>query len=185
MLNQNWAQEIIFSINEDGDLIISVYPGNTKSQGDNLFWKDPVFSKEIKFLDNTYLVTKTHHISFRTSFQRYITGLWFGDDKLKQELYTRNNFYKYTGRKKRGVDWNEIETLLDNYLNFDWKNACKWNEKIISSGKNQFDISFGYEVFLKIPFEKLKELDTDQSNLSKLTTLITKMHQFFSYDLLI
>lgn len=183
VFTKSWAQEILFDINEDGDLIVAIYPGNTKSQGYNIFRTDPTFSREIQILDETYLVSKNYHIKF-TSFQKYFTGLWFGDNKLKQELYTRNNFYKYTGRKKRGKAWNEIEKLFDNNLNFDWKKECKWNEKIINSGKNQFDISFGYVMVLKIPFDKLKELDTVQSDLNNLTELIKEINKEFSDNLL-
>ncbi len=183
IFNESWAQEILFSLNENGDLIVAIYPGNTKSQGHSLFRTNPDFSKKIQILDETYFVSKTYHIKF-TSFQKYFTGLWFGDKELKHELYTRNNFYKFTGRKKRGKDWNEIETLFDNNLNFDWKNQCKWNEKIINSGKNQFDISFGYELTLNIPFDKLKELDTIQSDLKNLTELIKNISQGFSVNLL-
>lgn len=34
-----WAQEIVFNINKDGNLILSTYPGNTKGQGYSLFKK--------------------------------------------------------------------------------------------------------------------------------------------------
>ncbi|WGH75995.1 hypothetical protein P8625_02170 [Tenacibaculum tangerinum] len=181
--NKGWAQEILFNINKNGDLIVAIYPGNTKAQGHSLFKANPVFSQNISILDETYSVTKTYHIKF-TSFQKYFTGLWFGDNVLNSDLYTRNNFYKFTGRKKRGKDWDEIEALFDNSLNFDWKNECKWNNKIINSGKNQFDISFGYELVVEIPFEKLKELDIVQSDLTKLTELIKNISNEFRDNLL-
>ena len=183
IFNKNWAQEILFSINDIGYLIVAIYPGNTKSQGYSLFTKNPDFSNEIHILDTAYSVSKTYHIKF-TSFQRYFTGLWFGDNELKNQLYTRDNFYRYTGRKKRGRDWEEIETLFDDNLSFDWKNQCNWNEKIVNSGKNQFDISFGYELTLNIPFDKLKELDTVQSDLKNLTELIININEEFSNCLL-
>ena len=42
-----------------------------------------------------------------------------------------------------------LSWTIENSFNFDWKEQCKWNEKVINSGRNQFDMSFGYEIFLK------------------------------------
>lgn len=178
-----WAQELLFDINQNGDLIVALYPGNTKSQGYTLFRNDPIFSDNIEILKDRYIVSKTYHIKF-TSFQKFFTGLCFDENELKEKLYTSSNFHKFTGRKKRGDDWNNIEKLLDSSLNFDWKNQCKWNELIINSGRNQFDISFGYKISIQIPFYKLKEIDIIQSDLRSLTKLITEIHEKFNNDLL-
>ena len=110
--------------------------------------------------------------------------MWFSDNELKNELYTQNNFHEFTGRKKRGKDWNDIETFFEKNINYDWKVQCKWNDKIFKSGKNQFDISFGYEIVLKIPFNKLKELDTEQAHLHNLTRMIEEINQVFNENLL-
>lgn len=56
---------------------------------------------------------------------------------------------------------------------------------MINSGKNQFDISFGYEVHIEIPFDKLKELDQKQSELDNLINLVTEIHKSFSNELLL
>ncbi len=181
--NKDWAQEIIFRINENGDLTASVYPGNTKHQGYSLFKTNPIFGKDIKVLGQKYLISQGYHIKF-TSFQRYFTGLEFDESELKNKLYTTANFSNFTGRKKREKDWKDIEKLFDHSLKFDWRSQCKWNELIINSGKNQFDISFGYEITVIIPFEKLKEIDTNQFDLTKLTTLIVEIHQQYSDELL-
>lgn len=184
VFSKNWAQEIVFSINNNGDLIIAIYPGNTKSQGYHLFNSNPIFSNQIKILNENYEIEKNYHIEI-TSFQRYFTGLWFTEKYLKENLYTTYNFNKFTGRKKRGNQWSDIETLFDTNLNFDWRMNCKWEELIVKSGKNQFDISFGYEIFVKIPFNKLKELDTNQSDLSNLAELILDINTKFNNKLLI
>ena len=181
--NKDWAQEILFDINKNGDLTVAIYPGNTKAQGYALFKTNPVFSDKIQILSEAYPVSKTYHIKF-TSFQKYFTGLWFSDNELKNELYTQNNFQEFTGRKKRGKDWNDIETFFEKNINYDWKVECKWNDKILKSGKNQFDISFGYEIVVKIPFNKLKELDTTQANLDNLTRMIEEINQVFNENLL-
>jgi hypothetical protein len=181
--SKGWAQEILFNIDKNGDLIVAIYPGNTKNQGEHLFKTNPLFNNNIELLNEKYEIVKACHIKL-TSFQRYFTGLNFDDKELKNNLYTTNNFNKFTGRKKRGKEWNEIEILFDNSFNFDWKEQCKWNEKVINSGKNQFDMSFGYEIFLKIPFNKLKEIDTKQSDLNNLTQLINDIYRKYSDNLL-
>lgn len=183
VFTKNWAQEILFNINQDGDLTVAIYPGNTKSQGHSLFSKNPNFNKQVVIFNEAYEVSKTYHIKF-TSFQKYFTGLWFGENSMKENLYTRDYFYKYTGRKKRGNDWAELENLFDNCLDYNWREQCNWQNKIEKSGKNQFDISFGYELVIKIPFTKLKELDTEQSNLTNLTNLITEINSVFKNNLL-
>lgn len=183
VFTKNWAQEILFNINQDGDLIVAIYPGNTKSQGHSLFSKNPNFNKQVVIFNEEYEVSKTYHIKF-TSFQKYFTGLWFGENTMKENLYTRDYFYKYTGRKKRGNDWAELGNLFDNCLDYNWREQCNWQNKIEKSGKNQFDISFGYELVIEIPFTKLKELDTEQSNLTNLTNLITEINSVFKNNLL-
>jgi hypothetical protein len=183
VFTKNWAQEILFNINDDGDLTVAIYPGNTKSQGHSLFTANPDFNNQVSLLNESYEISKTYHIKF-TSFQKYFTGLWFGEKSMKDNLYTKNNFYKYTGRKKRGKDWTELEKLFDNFLNYNWREQCNWEGKILKSGKNQFDISFGYELVMKVPFAKLKELDTEQSNLTNLTNLILEINRVFKDNLL-
>ena len=115
VFRKNWAQEILFNINQDGDLTVAIYPGNTKSQGHSLFSKNPNFNKQVVIFNEAYEVSKTYHIKF-TSFQKYFTGLWFGENSMKENLYTRDYFYKYTGRKKRGNDWAELGNLFDNCI---------------------------------------------------------------------
>lgn len=181
---KQWAKEILFSINDKGNLGVSIYPGNTKGQGYSLFETNPKFSDTLNILENEYRTNYSYHIKF-TSFQRYFQGLWFSETDLKKPLYTKENFNKYTGRKKRGVQWDQIETLFNESLNYNWKEQCNWENSIINSGKNQFDISFGYEVHIEIPFEKLKELDQTQNDLNNLINLIIEIHKSFSNDLLV
>ena len=180
---KKWAKEIIFNINEDGDLDVSIYPGNTKSQGYSLFSTSPNFSSQVMLLSEPFDIYKNYHIKF-TSFQKYFSGLWFGEKEMKENLYTKNNFYKYSGRKKRGSDWEEIAGLFDKHLQFDWRQQCNWDDKIINSGKSQFDLSFGYSILMKIPFSKLKELDIQESDLSNLSKLIIEIYNAFKDKLL-
>ncbi|MGO1751082.1 hypothetical protein [Psychroflexus halocasei] len=182
-LYKPWAKEILFNINKKGDLHVSVYPGNTKRQGYSLFENNPKFRSSLNILGTEYKTSYSYHIKF-TSFQKYFQGLWFSEADLKEPLYTKKNFSKYSGRKKRGNQWEEIATLLDKSLNYDWRKQCDWENSIIGSGKNQFDISFGYQIHIVIPFQKLKELDQKQTELNDLINLITDIHENFNDKLL-
>lgn len=179
---EGWAQEILFGVNEFGDLSIEIYPGNTRAQGSELFSRNIKFKDKIRLLNDNYDVAKLYHVKF-TSFQRYFTGLWFKDDELKEELYTLSNYKNYTGRKRR-EEWGSIENLFDKCFKYDWKEQCKWNTTIINSGKSQFDLSFGYFLIVTIPFNKLKEIDTEHSQLTNLINLIENVYSEFRNILL-
>jgi hypothetical protein len=181
---EKWAKEILFSINGKGDLNISIYPGNTKGQGYSLFENNPKFKDKLDILGDEYSTEYMYHIKF-TSFQKYFQGLWFSEKDIKKPLYTKENFYAHSGRKKRGEQWLQIESLLNESLDYNWKKQCNWESSIQNSGRNQFDISFGYEVHINIPFQKLKELDQKQSELINLISLVTEVHKSFSTELLL
>ncbi|MBF8150097.1 hypothetical protein ITJ86_09330 [Winogradskyella sp. F6397] len=179
---KDWAKEIIFWIKDNGNLGVSIYPGNTKGQGYSLFANDPEFNDSLSILGDEYPINYSYHIKF-TSFQKFFQGLWFKESQLTKTLYTKENFHKYTGRKKRGKDWTDIEQLLDKSLNFNWKEKCDWKNSMLKSGKNQFDMSFGYEVYIEIPFQKLKELDQNQSDLTNLISLVNEIYNEFNNNL--
>jgi hypothetical protein len=180
-----WAQEVLFSINGKGGLVASIFPGNTKSQGNYIFSNDLVFNTQIKVIEDLYELEIIHHIKF-TSFQRYFSGLFFVEKDLNENLYTKDNFWNFSGRKKRGKKWDDIENLFDRVFKseFKWKEYCNWNEKIASSGKNQFDISFGYEISINIPFERLKKIDQKKSDLSGLIKIVKDIYLAFNNQLL-
>lgn len=180
-----WAQEIVFNINKDGNLILSTYPGNTKGQGYSLFKKAPKFNTFLSIKGTEYPVVKKLHIVF-TSFQRYFASISFTEENLKKELYTKSNFSKFTGRKKRVEHWDSLEQLFDLSFNdeFDWRTECRWSA-IRASGKSQFDISFGYYVATCIPFKTLKELDQSHDDLTNLVELTESIFEAFSSHLLI
>ena len=84
--------------------------------------------------------------------------------------------------KKGGtIGWDE--KLFDKHLNYDWRKECEWNNKMLNSGKNQFDVSFGYELTLRIPFENLQKIDVDQTNISGLKKLIEEVYYKFNNEL--
>ena len=136
-------------------------------------------------LDKEYSVTKKFHIVF-TSFQRYFASISFTEEDLKNNLYTKNNFSKFTGRKKRAEHWEGLEKLFDLSFkdDFDWRTQCGWQD-IKASGKNQFDISFGYYIATYIPFKTLRELDQSHDDLSNLVELTESIFEAFDNQLLV
>ncbi|MFK7048849.1 hypothetical protein V3Q77_03010 [Flavobacterium davisii] len=183
-LDKPWAKEILFSINELGNLVVCMYPGNTKSQGYSLFQNNININKNVIIQKETYSVNNSYHIKF-TSFQKYFQGLWFNQNQLKKELYSLQNFISYTGRKKRGKDWEQIETIFDECLNFNWRKECNWENAVLNSGKSQLDLSFGYEIYIEIPFFALKQLDIKESDLRGLMELIIDIDETFKNKIIV
>lgn len=182
---QPWAQEVLFSINDKGDLVANLYPGNTKSQGAYIFQNDPKFNSEIEILGDKYILEIIYQVKL-TSFKKYFAGLFFNDSDLVEKLYTKENFRNYTGRKKRDKDWNDIERLFDRVFKNDykWREYSSWKQKVMESKKNQFDISFGFSIGLNIPFEKLKQIDQNKSDLSGLVKILKSIYWGFNNNLL-
>jgi hypothetical protein len=182
-----WAQELLFSISSNGNLNVVIYPGNTRAQGWHIFSKNLQISDNIVVDGIIYKVKKAYHVKF-TSFQKYFTGISFYDDALKKPgFYSKKNFDLYTGRKYRdNGDWSRLESLFDEYFekDFDWQTQVKWQDKVVKTTKTRFDISFGYELYINIPFTTLKENDTSANNLEGLKKLITGVYSAFESDLL-
>ncbi|WP_067099040.1 hypothetical protein [Marinomonas atlantica] len=180
---KGWANELLFYIDENkGDLCVEIYPGNTKSQGYYIFHKEPKFNKELTIGNKNYPVTIGYHIKFMG--QQYITGLWLRDEDFNKNLFTRDNFYNQTGRVYR-EDWPLTEKLLDEYINSDWKSECNWSEKIIKSNRSLFNISFGYNVSITIPFIDLAKIDVNKNDISSLAKLIGSIYRAFETELIV
>ena len=181
--SKGWANELLFDVDKNtGDLVVSIYPGNTKGQGRHIFHSEPYFSSQLKINDECYNINKGYHIKFMG--QSYITGLWLKEDDFKKNLYTKHNFHKYTGRFRR-ESWKDIQTVLDEHINIDWRRQCQWQDKIINSNRSLFNIAFGYHIKMRIPFEKLATLDTNYNDITPLANLIESIYRAFETSLLI
>lgn len=186
--NKPWANEIHFRVREvdkvetgdEGNLVVAVYPGNTKAQGASIFHKEPKFRESVTVNGTEYPIEKLYHIKFFG--QRYIAGLWFDDKDLNMPFYTQSNFNRYAGKSKRGVDWEEIEILFDQYFkdDFNWRKKCNWDANIINSNRTVFNLTFGFELSTVIPFAVLKAVDTNKSDLSELIAIVTSVHEQFN-----
>ena len=181
--SKGWSNELLFDVDKNtGDLVVSIYPGNTKGQGRHIFNNEPYFSSQLKINDEHYQINKGYHIKFMG--QSYITGLWLKEDDFKKNLYTKHNFYKYTGRFRREF-WEDIENALNEHINIDWQGQCQWQEKIINSNRTLFNITFGYYITMRIPFSKLAELDTNHNDVTPLANLVESIYRAFETSLLI
>lgn len=181
--SKGWSNELLFEIDEDtGDLLIEIYPGNTKSQGYYIFNNEPKFNKKLTIINENYSTRIGYHIKFMG--QQYITGLWLTDKDFKKTLYTENNFNKHTGRIYK-KDWPVIEDLLDQHICADWKTQCNWQDKIINSNRTLFNIAFGYHISVSIPFNKLAQLDRNHNDIKPLAGLIENIYRAFENDLIV
>ncbi|HFI4797644.1 TPA: hypothetical protein ACGQK4_003382 [Elizabethkingia anophelis] len=185
--SQPWAQEILFHIKDDGNLVITVYAGNTKAQSWHILSRNVNIKNQLTIDGKDFNVHQGYHIKL-TSFQKFFTGLWVYDKDFKKSgLYCRENYHKYSGRKvKNKGHWEEIENLFDEYFidSYDWRKELRWQEKVLDTNKNQFDLSFGYELYIIIPFEELKNRDNSQSNLNGLIDLIKASYKAFENDII-
>mgnify|MGYP000412767716 CR=1 FL=1 len=179
--SKGWSNELLFEVEESGDLRVDIYPGNTKGQGYHIFPQDSQFNKSLSIDGEVYPTSKCYHIKIMG--QSYITGLWLNDDDFRIPLFTKENFNKYTGRIKRD-DWHVIEELLSEHISLDWKHECNWEDKIINSQRTVFNISFGYLISIVIPHEKLVALDKNHNDITPLANLIESIYRAFETKLI-
>tara|TARA_R110001592_G_scaffold15411_2_gene67220 strand:- start:434 stop:1744 length:1311 start_codon:yes stop_codon:yes gene_type:complete len=180
--SKGWSNELLFEIDEkSGDLIVDIYPGNTKGQGYHIFGDNSHFNNSLSIDGETYEAIKQYHIKFMG--QSYISGLWLVDSDFFKPLYTKQNFNKHTGRIYR-EDWPVIESLLDQHISSDWKSQCNWQDKIINSNRTLFNIAFGYHISITIPFIKLKQLDKNHNDITPLANFIESIYRAFETKLI-
>lgn len=178
-----WAHEILFAIQPDTETIaVRMFPGNIKRQGAYIFLGDnePFFNKDLKIFNQTFNVEKRYHVKL-TSWKRYFSGLWFSESDVKASFYSKENFHRYSGRKKKGEDWESIARLFDTHFktNYEWRKHSEWETKVLKSGKSQFDISFGYELKIEIPYSIFQEMDTDKNDVTELGVLFEEIKSAF------
>jgi hypothetical protein len=183
----HWADEILFDFDSTNETFEArIYPGNTKGQGYHIFPQtgEPIFKKQLELEGINYEVIKSYHIKF-TSWKRYFTGLWAAEKDIKNSFYTRANFNTISGRIKN-KDWNKIELFFDNHFetHYDWKKYCDWNNKVLKSGKTQFDLSLGYELKVSIPYSIIQNIDRDKNDLKPLITFLENIKNEFESLLL-
>jgi hypothetical protein len=175
--NLGWASEVLFNLDVN-PIPVAIYPANTRQQGWQIFSKHSSFEikKNLTILGVNYPVSQVMHVKF-TSWQKFFTGLWFKKEDLRQEIYTHENFLKYTGRKKRDKHWKDIEKLFDSCFKpeYNWRQECNWEETVMGSGRNQFDMSFGYELSIDIPYKTFQSNDLNKDNIAGLSDFMKEI----------
>lgn len=189
-INQQWAEEVLINIHSnsnltlhDGEINFSVFPGNTKAQGFHIFRNqgEPVFREFIKIKGKEYKLALGIHLKF-SHFQKYFTGIDVLPSDFKIPLFTYDKFITISGRQYRGNDnWKDLENIFDEHFKkeIDWKEICGWKENLIESNRTYFDLSFGYELTLSLPYNFIREIDKDNDDISSLTELINQIGDEF------
>lgn len=188
ILNEvKWANELIIYDclkNDNPSLQFSVFPANTKEQGRSIFNKNehPKIKKELIINDREFKVHVNYHLKF-SSFQSFFTSIDFTEKDLKNDhIYTKNNFQRYAGRRLRNDnDWLEVQNFFDKYFKpeFDWREKCKWEEKVIKSNRSRFDLSFGYACSIYIPYKYIREYDKRIDDISPLQNYLLEVKNQF------
>jgi hypothetical protein len=187
-IDQAWAEEILINVHSSSnhhneEIAFSVFPGNTKAQGYHIFKNagEPSFKKSINLGNRKFELHLGIHLKF-SHFQKYFTGIDVLPSDFKIPLLTYDKFHKYSGRQYRGNDnWKYLEQIFDEHLNndFDWREHCGWQENLIDSNRSYFDLSFGYELTLLLPYNFLMEIDKHNDDPTSLSDLFNEIGDEF------
>lgn len=164
-----WANEInIEPIQVAGEnyIAIKIWPGDTKGQGQHIYKKGKTFqwTENIKGYD--LIVQPQLKFAGRK-------GICWLKTKQSSNLKTHTDsfFWDYTGRWKRDdinsewtkakVKWKEFDQILEevNLKDENWKKSTGFHEKVQKSNRTVFDVSAGFAVEVRIPYNKIREID--------------------------
>lgn len=170
----NWqcASEINIVLDiENNEVLICVWPGDTKRQGwyvwcnDN--WRKWINDRKISIMKKEYDVRTTSYIKF-SHFQRGVA--WVEDIENPIEVLGEDFYWKVTGRKLR-PDWK----AFDDYLKVkipNWKESCEWAMNFQSSNRNYVDVSVGVKYEVVIPFGIFRKMDPDKASKSDMVEFL-------------
>ncbi len=167
-VNYKWASELHLThgaVKGDGNcLFLSVYPGDTKSQGFHLFKNRDRFDWPSTILDGYKLI-----ISPYLKFSNYSKGVfwvWLKKDEA-QITHKLSFFEEYAGRWKK-ERWHELEKKLTS-IKANWRNedeskgSISYDDVFINSNRSYYDLSIGMGVSVCIPYKKALTLDSAES----------------------
>jgi len=166
-----------------GYLALSLFPGNTVGQGNQLYEHglDWTGKESLAVAGLELELDIFYHIKFM-HFNGYVSGLWLWPQHLKEgeynTLFSAEGFQK-SGRKwrKKG-QWDTLAALLDEHIKpeVDWRAECQWQKKFIDSGRNYFDVAFGFGVEAYLPYNQLlTQADVEADDFSKAGTLLDRI----------
>lgn len=175
-----WASEIIpeFSFYENSPekefVTFYIWPGNTKSQGYQIFYKplDWQNKTSLKVRDKDYEIEVAFTIKL-CHFNRYVTGITYYPKYLKEPINTTDNFDDWSGKWVR-EKWSDLEKFFDEHFieSFDWRSKCNWQYNFLNTDRNYLTMSIGYEVSMFIPYSDFRSIDKAETDIAPLASFI-------------
>jgi len=190
-----WADEILIELENYNDDIkeyvtFYIYPGNTIQQIKELKKYNSSWRNKEKLLvdfnKKEYMIKIEPHIKFSHIMGKYITEISeFKSDDLKEPIYDddMSNNLKYSKQWKKDEKnaWKELEDLFDKHFKeeYNWREKCKWEEKILRTDKTFVNLSFGYFVTMYVPYKDLQDIDKDTNNIKPLADFLNSVVESF------
>jgi hypothetical protein len=189
---EGWAKEVVLYLskreNNELNLILGIWPGNTKGQGTKLLkvlknnkdWSPP---ESLVIDSNKFDVDSGYEFKF-CHFNGYVTNVIVGNSKIKPgiKLISDHIHWNHTGKYDRN-QWQNLEDFLDNTFtdNYDWRRHSDWKRHFIDSNRNYLTLSIGYQIETTVPISYLKKIDTDMNNLKPLKGFIKKVFEKYKH----
>jgi hypothetical protein len=162
-----WASEILpyFETHDKEQyLVFYIWPGNTKGQGYNIFYKpiNWINADTVTIDGKNYEMEIAYQIKF-CHFNRYIISLVYYDKDINIETHTKENFEEYSGKWNED-DWDEFEEWMDKHFKaeFNWREKSDWKANFLDTGRSYFTISLCFEVSVYLPYTELQEIDKNE-----------------------
>jgi len=173
----NWTKEIHldFSVNRYNSVTVSLFAGDTKSQGYSVFKSNNPISSLPTTL-NGHELEFDPYMRF-SHFNSTVTAYHLKNKEYKG-THTKRFFRTYAGRYKRD-SWSEFEQVLDRVVP-EWRKGCKYTEKLENSNRSYFDFTVGLVLKLHINFNEIKNEDNDEENpeiINSLSNIIVSLKQ--------
>ncbi len=170
-----WASEVISQLEEDkgeqrGYVAVQVWPANIKGQGWALYSKplDWTQRHSITIDGKEYPVEISQSFKFSNSYGKFLGEYELQDlpAEYADRFRTANAFGTYSGQWKR-ADWPELEELLDRDTGSQWRGGSvesMWQDEFRDSGRNVCNLSLGFYVKVRLPYEDLQVIDTNSES---------------------
>lgn len=181
-----WASEIILSFQSDQEnnnenVIFSIYPGNTKGQGYQIFNKQQDWQEKnsLNIKDIDYKLNISFNIKI-CHFSKYISGLTFHAEDLIEPTHTYPNFLKKSGKWKKD-NWENFESFMDSHFKpeFNWRKRSNWSENFLNTDRTYFTMSLGYEIHAVVPYKSLRNIDTAEKDIATISDFINNVATSF------
>jgi hypothetical protein len=186
-INLGWATEAMVSLdrrNNKDYITINIWPGDTKSQGNQIFSKDTQWINE-KILSTSvgeFELINDPYIKFSHVMGKWIGAINFAGEynAFGKQFHNRKHFEMLCWNWDRS-QWPKLESILDKEFSneFDWREEVGWDEKFKNSGRNFVFISMGFECNIFIPFQIFKDLEKIDATGRKSANLLEEVIDSF------